>query len=190
MEKGKSALKSEKYEEAITQFKNALIEKPQDTDAKLLLTQSEEEYNTEMAIKGIKEYLDLVNPPISQVAEITKRNRSIDIVTEADLESQLNELGLIDQQLREITSKFKKNPKINDLQTLFVKSVDEYASATTQMIELLPILKENAQYEKEHPNQMHAIPRVGEISSMNYDFDNALSDFATYIQNLNELSKK
>ncbi|WP_157756171.1 hypothetical protein [Paenibacillus crassostreae] len=189
MKKGKSALKGEEYEEAVSHFKNALIEKPQDEDGKLLLEQSEESYHTELANKEISGYIDAVSSPVDRFVYILNTDNSVETISNQDLEEQLQELDLIEQELQKVSSNFDGNPIIIDLHTRLIKAVGEYITGTNQMKELLPTLKENAENAKKESTgyPFSAIDGVGSIASMKVIFSYARSDYDYFINGVNNI---
>lgn len=187
MKQGKNALKTENYEEAVKQFNYALIEKPQDKDAELLLQQAQEKYNTELAAKSIKEYGDKIAPLMKRSFQVLSLDLSYDKVTAGDISKQIKDLNEIIRDLKDIGRSYDGNPNIKELHDILITSLEEQVSGLNMMIDLLPTLKENAEYEKKYPNRVHAIPRVVDISKMEIHFKNAgdyISDYSKRFESM------
>ena len=70
MRNGKDALQQGNYEESIKHFDTALIEKPTDEDAKLLMERARKELNKKQAIEILKKYQEDNSPNYAQYFEV------------------------------------------------------------------------------------------------------------------------
>ncbi|MDU2242177.1 MAG: hypothetical protein E7E23_16540 [Paenibacillus sp.] len=188
MKKGKAALKAEDYQEAISQFNIAIIERPQDKDAEILLEKSEENHNKQLASKGISDYIDKINSPVNNFGKVLESNLSIENFTDQELENQLASLDSIVREVNEVTPVLNNNPILKDVHAILVQSVSEYNDGATTLKNILPEVKEYIK-NKQSDGKLRAIPNIGVIVSIDINFTNARNDFNSYINRLSEIQQ-
>lgn len=135
MRNGKDALIDGNYEEAVRYFEIALIEKPRDEDAKLLIEHSWEKLKLKQASKEIDEYVKITDGMVTEYKEFLLKyegyEREKNVLPSPEFIKDTNRLYEMIAESKLILKKYKKDTAIYELHEKLISSIEGSHEALT-----------------------------------------------------------
>jgi tetratricopeptide (TPR) repeat protein len=132
MRVGKDAYKAEKYEEALHYFEDALIEKPTDKDAAILLEKTKQKYNDALSEQAAQTYKNEAQPLYDEFIVIMDKYtdeylENKDRIIRLDDLRNLEKLKNIQNKVQLLGSKYSDLKAISDINTSLYLAIKRFS---------------------------------------------------------------